>query len=55
MATPSPRRTRLIHTSPSYWTIHRSFEIIPEWELSIGLEYKSNAVCKSIASKKDAT
>ena len=31
MTTPvSPLRTRLIHISPSYWTISRSFEIILE-------------------------
>jgi len=58
----SPRktlRTRLIHISPSYWTIYRSFESIPEWELSaflewelsIGMKFKSNVLCKSIASK----
>ena len=27
----SPLSTRLIHISPSYWTIYRSFEIILEW------------------------
>jgi len=52
MITPvSPLRARLIHISPSYWTIYRSFEIILEWKLSIGLKYKSNFLCKSIASK----
>jgi len=44
-------RTRLIHISPSYWTIYRSFEIILEWEQSIGLECMTNVLCKSIASK----
>jgi len=29
--------TRLIHVSPSYRTIYRPFEIILEWEASIGL------------------
>jgi len=43
---------RLIHISPSYWTFYRSFEIILEWELSIGLQFKFNVLCKSIASKK---
>jgi len=43
--------TRLIHISPSYWTIYRSFEIIFERELSIGLEFKSNVLSTSIASK----
>jgi len=33
----SPLRTRLIRIGPSYWTIHRSFEIILEWEVSTGL------------------
>jgi len=32
---------RLIHISPSYWKISCSFEVIPEWELSIGLEFTS--------------
>jgi len=36
----SPQRTRIIHISPSYWTIFCSFGIILEWELSIGLEFK---------------
>jgi len=50
MITPiSSLRTRRI--SPSYWTIYRSFQITLEWELSIELELKSNALCKSIASK----
>jgi len=43
--------TRLIHICPIYRAIYRSFEIILEWEESIGLEFKSNLVCKSIASK----
>ena len=42
----------LIHISPSYQTVYRSFEIILEWVLSIGLEFKSNVLCKPIASKK---
>jgi len=33
----SPLRTRLIHVIPSYWTVYRSFEIIVECGLSIGL------------------
>ena len=45
-------RLRLIHISPSYQTVYRSFEIILEWVLSIGLEFKSNVLCKPIASKK---
>jgi len=44
----SPLRTRLIHSSPSYWAI----EIILNWELSIGLEFKANILGKSTASKK---
>jgi len=36
----SPVRIRLIHTSSSYWTIYRSFEIILEWRPSTGLEFK---------------
>ena len=53
MITPvNPPRLRLIHISPSYQTVYRSFEIILEWVLSIGLEFKSNVLCKPIASKK---
>jgi len=53
MRTPvNPPRLRLIHLSPSYQTVYRSFEIILEWVLSIGLEFKSNILCKPIASKK---
>jgi len=40
MITPiSPLRTRLIHIILSCWTIFRSFEIILDWELSIGMEF----------------
>ena len=53
MITPvDPPRLRLIHISPSYQTVYRSFEIILECVLSIGLEFKSNVLCKPIASKK---
>ena len=53
MITPvNPPRLRLIHISLSYQTIYRSFEIILEWVLSIGLEFKSNDLCKPIAPKK---
>jgi len=45
-------RTSLIHISPSSWTIFHSFESILEWELSVGLEYKFNVLCKYIASEK---
>jgi len=41
-----PLRTRLIYNSPSYWTVDRSFEIILEWELSIGLEFKCSVLGK---------
>ena len=53
MITPvSPLLTRLIHISPSYWTIYRSFEIILEMgTVRIGLEFKSNVPYKFIASK----
>ena len=52
MITPvSPLRTRLVHVSPIYWIIFCSFEIILERKLSIGLEFKVNVLCKSIASK----
>jgi len=52
MITPArPVRTRLIHISPSSWTIFRSFQIILERELSIALEFKFNVLCKSIGSK----
>jgi len=40
---------RLIHISASYWTVYRLLEIIPECEPSIGLEFKSNVLCKPIA------
>ena len=53
MITPvNPPRLRLIRISPSYQTVYRSFEIILEWVLSIGLEFKSSVLCKPIASKK---
>jgi len=48
----NPPRLRLIHISPSCQTVYRSFKIILEWVLSIGLEFKSNVLCKPIASKK---
>jgi len=49
MITPvNPLPTRLIHTSPTYWTIYRSFEVILEWEPFIGLELKSNVICKYV-------
>jgi len=48
----NPPRLRLIHISPSYQTVYRSFGIILEWVLSIGLEFKSNVPCKPVASKK---
>ena len=55
MITPvNPPRLRLIHISPSYQTVYRSFEIILEWVLSIGLKLKSDVLCKPIASKKHA-
>ena len=39
MITPvNPPRLRLIHISPSYQTVYRSFEIILEWVLFIVLE-----------------
>ena len=45
MITPdNPPRLRLIHISPSYQTVYRSFEIIPEWVLSTELEFKSNVL-----------
>ena len=53
MITPvNPPRLRLIHISPSHQKVYRSFEIILEWVLSIGLEFKYNVLCKPIASKK---
>jgi len=52
MTTPvRPLRTRLIDISPNYWTIFCSFAINLKWELSIGLEFTFNAICKSITSK----
>jgi len=47
----TPLRTRFIRISPSFWTIYSSFEINLEWGPSIGLKFKSNALCKFIASK----
>ena len=44
-------RTRLIHIYPINWIIYCSFEIFLERKLSIGLEFKANVLCKSIASK----
>jgi len=44
-------RTRLIHISPSCWTIYRLFEIILERELSTGLDFNLNVLGKYIASK----
>jgi len=45
MITPvSHLRTRFIYIIPSYFTNHRSFEIIFEWEQSIGLEFKFNVL-----------
>jgi len=53
MITPlDPLHTRLIHISPSCWTLYRSFEIILEWGSSNGLEFNSNVIWKAIASKK---
>jgi len=49
MSPSKPLNTRLIHISRSYQTIYRSVENILEWELSIGLEFKSKVLCKSIA------
>jgi len=43
--------TRLIHISPSCWTIYR-LKLFSKWELSIGLNVKSYVLYKSIASKK---
>jgi len=52
MITPvNPPRLRLIHISPSYQTVYRSFEIILEWVPSIGSEFISNVLYKPIASK----
>jgi len=54
MITPvNPLRLRLIHISSSYRTVYRWFEIILEWVLSIGLEFKFNVLCKHIASKNN--
>jgi len=43
--------TRPIHISPSYWTIYCSFEIHLEMRTFFGLDFKSNVLYKSIASK----
>jgi len=53
MITPfNPPRLRLIHISPSYQTVYRSFEIILEWVLSIGLEFKSKCCMQTHCFKK---
>jgi len=52
MLTPvRPLCTRLIHINPSYWTIYRSFEIILEMGTVDWLDFISNVLYKSIASK----
>ena len=52
MITPvNPPRLRLINIRPSYQRVYRSFEIILEWVLSIGLEFKSNVLCKPMLQK----
>jgi len=48
----NPPRHRHVHISPSYPAVYRSLEIILERVLSIGLEFRSNVLCKPIASKK---
>jgi len=58
MITPvSSLPTRLIHISTSYWIIFRLLEInyILEWKLSIGMEFKSNVLCKFIEGIKATT
>jgi len=49
-----PRRTRLNRINAIYWTVYRSFEIILEWELSTGMEFKSN-VCATKMHRKVCT
>jgi len=44
---------RLIHISPSYQTVYRSFEIILEWVLSIGLVFKSNVLCQWFPTREE--
>jgi len=51
----SPPLTRLIHVRTSYWTIFHPFEIILKLELSIKLNFKSNVLYKSIASKRHSS
>jgi len=51
MSPNKPLHTRFIHYSLSHWTIYRSFEIIIEWELPMGLKFKLNVLCKSIFKK----
>ena len=45
-------RFRLIHISPSYWTVYRSLEIILECVLSIGLEFKSKCSMQTHCTSK---
>jgi len=44
--------TRLIHISPSCWTIYRSFEIILEMGTVHGIELQIQCSIQTIASKK---
>jgi len=41
-------RSGPIHISQNNWTIYRSFEIVLKWGLSVGLELKSNVLCKPL-------
>jgi len=47
----SPPSTRLIHISPGCWIILIRLKFFSKWELSMGLDFKSNVLYKSIALK----
>jgi len=44
--------TRLIRTNPRCWKIYVRLKLFSKWELPIGLNFKSNVLYKSIASKR---
>ena len=52
ITTVNPSRLRLIHSSPSYQTVYRSFEIILEWVLSIALEIQIQCSMQTHCFKK---
>jgi len=52
MITPvSPLLTRLFHISLSYWKIIVRLKLLSEWELSVGLDFKSNFLYNTLLQK----